>query len=310
MESQVAVIDLGGTKIAGALADLEGSLHDHDRVDTPSREGGTAVANAVIGLAKSLIEVGETRGVSVRGIGIGSAGVVDPGGRKIIGSTDAILGWVGTPLADLVEAALGLPVTVENDVNAHLRGEAWKGAGAGKANLAMMALGTGIGGAIMVHGDIIVGPHGTVGDFGHLPTLLPTRRACTCGRSTPHLEAVASGPGLYAWYLEKGGDPIVGGAKELEQRALAGDELAAETYREVGAETGRALGSLVNILDPEMIIVGGGLANSGEIWWEPLREAYRGQLVDSLQNIPVAKAQLGNQAALVGAAKKIWDFLG
>ena len=202
---------------------------------------------------------------------------------------------------------MNLPVTLENDVNAHLRGEAWKGAGAGKNYVAMMALGTGIGGALMINGEILVGPHGTAGDFGHLPTLLPTKRACTCGRGVPHLETVASGPGLYAWYLENGGDPAVGGARELEKRALSGDALAAHIYTEVAAETGRALGSIVNTVDPEVMIVGGGLANSTDIWWKPLRAAYQEQLVNILREVPLVKATLGNAAALVGAAKKIWN---
>lgn len=310
MTEQVAVIDLGGTKIAGALADPDGGLHHKQRVYTPSQLGPDAVVAAVVGLVSDLQAVGVANGATVRGVGIGSAGVVDAAGRNIIASTDAIKDWAGTPLADRVADATGLAVTLENDVNSHLRGEAWKGVGAGKHHLAMMALGTGIGGAVMMNGEIMVGPRGTVGDFGHLPTFLPTKRACTCGRQVPHLEAVASGPGLVAWYHEKGGDSGVDGAKALEALAEDGDALALETYREAGRETGRALGTIVNVFDPEVMIVGGGLANSGELWWAALREAYREQLVDALREVPVVKAQLGNQAALVGAAQKIWDYLG
>lgn len=310
MTEKVAVIDLGGTKIAGALADPDGRLHDQQRVYTPSQEGPEAVVAAVAGLVQDLQAAGTAGGANIVGVGIGSAGVVDAAGRNIIAATDAIKDWAGTPLAELVEAATGLPVTLENDVNAHLRGEAWKGAGVGKMNLAMMALGTGIGGAVMMNGEIMVGPRGTIGDFGHLPTFLATKRACTCRRQVPHLEAVASGPGLVAWYHEKGGDNAVTGAKALEKMAESGDPLALETYREAGRETGRALGTIVNIFDPELVIVGGGLGNSGELWWGALREAYREQLVDALREVPVVKAQLGNQAALVGAAKKIWDYLG
>lgn len=306
---QVIVIDLGGTKIAGALADRDGRLTETRRVLTPSRQGAAGVVAEIVRLVRDLDAQAGMCGITVRGIGIGSAGVVDRAGRNIIAATDAIKGWAGTPVADLIEAETGLPVTLENDVNAHLRGEAWKGVGQGKRQLAMMALGTGIGGAVMIDGEIVVGPRGTVGDFGHLPTFLPTKRACSCGRNTPHLEAVASGPGLQEWYLEKGGDCSISGVKELEKKAQAGDDLALETYQEVGRETGRALGSIVNILDPEIMIVGGGLANSSEIWWQPLRAAYQEQLVEVLCNVPVVKAQLGNQAALVGAAKKIWDFL-
>lgn len=309
-EEHVIAIDLGGTKIAGAIADREGGLSLPSRVDTPSRDGGAAVVGAINSLVARLLASAKAAGVgTIVGIGIGSAGVVDTTGRRIVASTDAILGWIGTEVADMVEAETGLPATLENDVNAHLRGEVWKGAGAGKRDAVMMALGTGIGGAIMVGGEILVGPHGTAGDFGHLPTFLPTARACTCGRTVPHLEAVASGPGLFTWYLERGGDPAVGGARELERLAQSGDALAAETYAKVGAETGRALGSIVNVVDPEVVIVGGGLANSGELWWGPLRAAYREQLVDALQDVPLVKATLGNQAALVGATKKIWNRL-
>lgn len=303
---QVVVIDLGGTKIAGGVANREGELEDLRRIPTPAQAGGKAVVAAVVELVRDLQQ---SHANALQGIGIGCAGVVDSAGRSIAASTDAIRAWAQTPIADLVERAAGLPVTLENDVCAHLRGEAWKGAGEGKTELVMMALGTGIGGAVMMGGKILYGPHGTAGDFGHMSTLLPTKRACSCGRDVAHLEAVASGPGLYAWYLEKGGNPKVSGAKELEQLALSGDALARETYEEVGGETGRALGSIVNIFDPQAVIVGGGLANSGEVWWEPLRRAYRAELVDVLQEVPVLKARLGNQAALVGAAKKIWNYL-
>lgn len=307
----VIAIDLGGTKIAACLADRDGNLSLPSRVDTPSREGGLAVVGAINSLVS---QVRASAHVSAKdnivGVGIGSAGVVDPSGQRIIGSTDAISGWIGTEVVKLVETETGLPATLENDVNAHLRGEAWKGAGAGHENAAMMALGTGIGGAVMVHGDILVGPHGTCGDFGHLPTFLPTKRPCTCGRNVAHLETVASGPGLFAWYVEKGGNPAVKDARGLEELAMQGDALAVETYTEVAVETGRALGSIVNILDPEVIIVGGGLANSGDIWWEPLLASYHEQLVDILTEVPLVKATLGNQAALVGAAKKIWNRVG
>ena len=310
MSEHVIAIDLGGTKIAAALADREGNLSLPSRVDTPAREGGLAVIHAIQDLVLDIRNQAQQQGFdSILGVGIGSAGVVDALGQRIIGATDAIRDWVGTKVTQLVETAVGLPVTLENDVNAHLRGEVWKGAGAGRNAVAMMALGTGIGGAFMANGEILVGPHGTVGDFGHLPTFLPTKRACTCGRNVAHLETVASGPGLVAWYIECGGDPEVGNARELEQRALAGDALAMQTYTEVAAETGRALGTIVNVLDPEVMIVGGGLANSTDIWWQPVREAYRCQLVDILRDVPLVKAVLGNQAALVGAAKKIWNHL-
>lgn len=304
----VIAIDLGGTKIAAALADRDGHLSLPCRTDTPAHEGGAAVVGAINALVGEVRSQAHKDGIDrIVGVGIGSAGVVDLAGQRIIASTDAIRGWAGTEVVSLVESAVNLPVTLENDVNAHLRGEAWKGAGAGKNYVAMMALGTGIGGALMINGEILVGPHGTAGDFGHLPTLLPTKRACTCGRGVPHLETVASGPGLYAWYLENGGDPVVGGARELEKRALSGDALAARIYTEVAAETGRALGSIVNTVDPEVMIVGGGLANSTDIWWKPLRAAYQEQLVNILREVPLVKATLGNAAALVGAAKKIWN---
>lgn len=308
MTVPVIGIDLGGTKIAGALVSPQGQPGQRFRVDTPSANGGRAVAQAVIDL------VGQIRATSghASAIGIGSAGVVDVEGRSIVSATDAIPGWAGTPLADLVEAATGLPVRVINDVHAHALGEFWMGAGRGAESVLMVACGTGVGGALvsrLVEGGVWRGVHGLGGHFGHIPVNATTRRRCSCGRPEAHLESFASGPGLYEWYLERGGSPQVGGARELESRALAyfysegDDALAAAVYRDSGRVLGQVLSGLVNSLDPEIVIVGGGLANAGSLWWDPLREGYALGLMDLVREVPLLKPQLESNSAIIGAAR-------
>lgn len=309
MKSSVIAIDIGGTKIAGGLVAFPShSERDESTTDslvtsdpawtapTPTT-GGQHVADTVVTLVKRISEAtGETSPIAV---GIGSAGVIDSNGRTIVSATDAIPGWAGTPLADIVEQAVGLPVIIENDVHAHARGEAVFGAGAGAGSTLMVAVGTGIGGAFTFNGEIVRGARGLAGHVGHIITPQGRGHTCSCG-CDGHLEAIASGPGMTRWFNTRGGSAI--DARDLEQQALAGDDLAKTVLSEAATATGEIMAGFVNSLDPDIVILGGGLARAGDLYWQPLRAGFTTQLMPPLAQTPLVPATLGSSAALIGAA--------
>lgn len=294
----LVALDIGGTKIAAAKTTQAGEILARASAPTPATAGGAAIISTALELIETLCA--DDR---VTRIGVGTAGVVDRQGETIIAATDAIRGWVGTNLARELSAATGATVRVENDVNAHLRGEMWQGAARGATSVLMAAIGTGIGGAIALNGEVLIGAHGLGGDIGHVaisPSL--TELVCPCGAGSAHLEAIASGPGMAAWYVERGGSEQITSGKALFDAAPT-DRLAAQVIADAATLIGRALGGIANVFDPQVVVIGGGVANAGERWWRPLQDAFASALMPSLAALAPRAASLGNDAALLGATK-------
>lgn len=297
-------IDIGGTKIAGALVDSDGNVvaskKDYPTWSAPTpKTGGEAVANKVASIAALVTEKAMEMGRAPIGCGIGSAGVIDPSGRFIRSATDAIPGWSGTQLADIVEATTNLPTIIENDVHAHARGEAWLGAGAGYKAVLMVAVGTGIGGAFTFNGEIVRGATGLAGHVGHIITPYGRGHECSCGVDG-HLESIAAGPSMVRWANQRGATVTDG--IDLERQAEAGQTIPLETLTDAATATGEIIAGLVNCLDPEIVILGGGMAAAGEVYWGPLRSAYQAQLMPALKEVPLVPAALGGAAPQAGAA--------
>ena len=316
MQKLVVGIDLGGTKMAGALVDSEGNLVGPIlKVPTPAHDGRAAMLDAIAELAGKVIAAGTTNtgAWTIAGVGIGTAGVVDVTSGSIVASTDAISEWAGTQVREgvgqlLKEAGYNVPIHVENDVDAHAGGEAWLGAGRGARCAIVVAVGTGVGGAVVIDGQTWRGTHHLAGDLGHFPAVGAQGEPCTCGRFG-HLEAVSAGPQIYRRYLALGGDAQVSGTRELETRAEAGDELAAQVYRDSAQALANVLVGLAYTLDPDCIIISGGLANAGKCWWGPLQETFKAQLSGPLENLELVSAQLGSTAPIVGAARGAWQLI-
>lgn len=309
--AQVVAIDVGGTKVSAALVDTAGRISANVRADTPSHDGA-ALTELIASLPQKVAQAAGLADLSgVAGVGIGSAGVVAADGRSIVSATDAIRGWAGQQVVARLEEVSGLPGFMCNDVHAHALGEVWLGAGRGSESVLLAAAGTGLGGAFFTRRDgLWRGERGLAGHFGHLPVPFTTQRTCSCGRQVSHLESFASGPGLVGDYHELGGDLRITSAKALEELANAGDELAQRAYRRSGEALGAALAGLVNAFDPQVVIVGGGLARSGKCWWDPLEAAFRGGLMDLVRDIELHPAHLGNEAALAGGAYLAFRNLG
>ena len=304
---RVVAVDLGGTKIAAAPVDASGECGAVEVRSTPAQEGPDRILEAVTRLVRDVNErLGDGRRVA--GVGVGAAGVIDSATGTVLSATDALAGWPGTRVADQLGDQLELPVFVDNDVNAHAAGEAWRGAAQGADSVLMVAVGTGVGGAVVMGGEPLRGAHHVAGEIGHAPTRGADHLRCGCGR-LGHLEAVASGPGLWRNYRARGGDPAAPDARDVVLRARHGDPVAQHVVEEAGRRLGAALAGIVTVLDPDVVVVGGGLTAAGPTWWQAMEHAMRAELIDVLAEVPLRPAELGDRAALVGAAHLAWTRL-
>lgn len=254
-------IDFGGTKIEGIMLDRDGAELARKRIPTPRHD-----YDASIGAIHNLVlDLERQAGVTAARIGIGVPGAVDREDGRVRGGnatwmTDRDLG------ADLA-AALGRPVKLANDANCFVLSEARDGAGAGADVVFGAVLGSGVGGGLVVHGRLLEGANAITGEWGHVP--LPDPRdderpgpVCSCG-IPGHVEAWLSGRALAADYARRiGRDPADGPrAQEVIARSGAGEAAAEETLRRFEDRLGRALATIVNVIDPDVIVLGGGLSN-------------------------------------------------
>ncbi|WP_040283530.1 ROK family protein [Tessaracoccus massiliensis] len=295
-------VDLGGTKTAVALVASDGALGEVVTAPTPAAEGGDAVLDVVADLVRRVMPD------DVLGVGVGTAGVVDSRAGCIISSTDTFRCWVGTDVASGLRSRLSWGddrrVCVLNDVDAHAMGEFRFGAAQGLESLFMVAVGTGVGGALVLGGKLRTGAHHVAGEMGHMPVPGAKKLRCPCGRPG-HLEAIAAGPAIERRYASLGGDRASG--RDIMERADAGyDDDARTVVRDAAVALGKAIAGVVTVVDPAAVVIGGGVADAGPVWWQPLRDTIRSEVVPVLAELPVLKAQLGSSAALVGAAAQVF----
>jgi glucokinase len=303
---RVAAVDLGGTKTAACLVDRAGVCGPVLTRPTPAMAGPERVLDHIAALIRDL--TGNADGDRLVGVGVGSAGIIDTGTGRVVSATKAIAHWPGTNIAAGLKHRLGgVSVVVDNDVNAHAAGESWLGAGRGRRRVFMAAVGTGIGGALVVDGHPVRGAHHVAGEIGHIPARGADHLTCACGRPG-HLEAIGSGPGLLHHFHSLGGDPAVCETRDIFA-AVDGDRVAARAVQDAAQALGRCLAGIRTTVDPEVVIIGGGMAGAGQVWWRPMDEALRAEVVDVLQPVPLVPAELGGQAALVGAARLAWTEL-
>ena len=259
-------LDYGGTKIEGVVLDADGAERARARVPTPrfDYDGGI---RAIRGLLEQL--EGQAGG-RIERVGIGVPGSVDRGTGRITKGNSTWLN--GRDLRGDLTSALERPVRIANDANCFALSEAMDGAGAGAQVVLGAILGTGVGGGIVVNGALVEGVNAIAGEWGHvpLPTPLDDERPgplCSCGVAG-HCEAWLSGPSLGADYARRAGLPVADAptAPEIVAMAAAGDAGAAETLRRYEDRLGRALGMIANILDPDVIVLGGGLSNVSRLY--------------------------------------------
>ncbi|MCR2809139.1 MULTISPECIES: ROK family glucokinase [unclassified Microbacterium] len=299
-------IDIGGTKIAGGVVDASGRILEQLRVDTPVDT--RALADAVIAMVRSLRESHD-----VEAVGVAAAGFVDRDRASVIHAPN--IAWRNEPLKAVLEARIDLPVTIENDANAAGWAEFRFGAGRNVDNMVMLTMGTGVGGAVVLDGALFRGGHGIAAELGHT-RFSRDGLLCGCGQQGC-LEQYASGRALQreanaiadAGGMGAGLAAVRAGQGTLEGAAIsrlvmAGDPGAVEALRRVATALGEACGGFQAVLDPELFVIGGGVAQLGDQLLTPVRIAYETSL-PGYGDRPVAAfaiAQLGNDAGLIGAA--------
>lgn len=248
-------IDLGGTKIEIIALDAAGQILARERVATPQGDYPATLA-AMVGLVAQV----EARLGQRGSVGIGTPGSVSRLTGRIKNANSTCL--IGQPLVQDLEARLGRPVRIANDANCFALSEAVDGAAAGAEVVFGVILGTGVGGGVVVHGRALDGPHGIAGEWGHNPLPLPAGDdlplpPCYCGRAGC-IETYLSGPGMAADHARHTG--VVLDARTIVARAAAGDGAALATRQRYGERLARALAGIINVLDPDVIVLGGGVS--------------------------------------------------
>jgi glucokinase len=295
-------LDIGGTKTAAALVYDDGTVGRLLRVATPAAAGPAAVLATAADLARQLLHAAGTVPLAC---GVGTAGAVDPTGR--IGHATATLpGWTGTDVGAALSDALDLPVTVLNDVHAMAVGEARHGAARGTPDVLVVAAGTGIGGALIQHGSLLVGRHGLAGSVGHLPAVRRDGRRCSCG-GYDHVESYAAGPAIAADYATRAGLSAVPPLERVGHAARDEDPAALAALTDGGQVLGAGLAAAANLLDPALIVLGGGVLGLGPRFVDAVEYALRESALPGPDQIPLRTAALGPAAVLAGAARAALD---
>ena len=294
-------VDIGGTKIAAGIVSETGDLLLFERVSTNAHEGGPTVLARALRLAESVLAQGETQGIErPRAVGIGAGGQINERG-VVVSATDILPGWAGTRLADAFCETLDLFACADNDVHALAMGEQKWGAGKGGQNLVYLALGTGVGGAIISGGKLHRSQTGVSGEIGHL--IIDPNGPLTNSGTRGCLEEYASGPALLRRFVQLGG--TVTGENPPPYAHLARQDVngpAARAVQETGEMLGIALVSLAHLFGPEKFIIGGGVAALGELLFEPARRILQECALAPVKNTPVVVASLGPNASVIGAA--------
>ena len=283
-------IDIGGTKIACGLVSDMGEVLRQVRCPTPLT-GGTSILDAALSLAA------EFRAEPFSAIGIGTGGQVNADLGIIASATPLLPGWAGTAVKAAFESEFNLPCFVDNDVNALAVGEYRFGAGQELGTVVYLALGTGVGGALLLNGRLHHGAHWTGAEFGHLLLAM--------GEDAPRrtLEEFAGGPGLVQTYREISGfnGDITGESIAAEARQNPESQAALAVTR-TGEYLGWGLVSLANIMDPDLIVIGGGLAALGDSLLDPARRVLSHHALPGPAQCRIVPAALGADASLIGAA--------
>ena len=312
-ELPVLAVDLGGTKIATAIVS-KGKIITGAHQFTKAHEGPESVINRILSMIGSLLELKELDLSKVGGISIAAAGAIDSN-KGVVTFSPNLPGWRNVPLKDIVEEKYGINTYVLNDASAAALGEHQFGAGRRVDNLILLTLGTGIGGGIIINGELYLGPSGAAGEIGHM-SIDVNGQEDKCG-NIGCLELIASGTAVAKEAIrrvkqgEKSSlaDIVSGNIENITTEMVAtaaknGDSLAIEVISRMANYLGIGLVNLVNIFNPEMIVIGGGMANMGDILFEPVRRIVKERAFQlAVGLVQIVQAELGNNAGMIGAAE-------
>ncbi len=304
-------VDLGGTNLKTGLVNMDGNILK--KVVTDTGGGKDVVLEQIVNSIKNIISNSGKDKSEITGIGIGTPGLVDSEKGIIRGLTN-IEGFENVHMKEYVECALDIPTSVDNDVNVMAYGELKCGAGKNAMNIVCLTLGTGVGGGIIIDGEIYRGSSLSAGEIGHIPVNINGPK-CICG-GRACLESYIGRDRIIKRTIEKltqrkesiipklvEGDLEKITPKIIYEAAAAGDMLAIEIWRETAQYLATALAGIINVLNPELIVIGGGVANAGKYLFDPLRDMIKKRVFPFLaEKTKIVRAQLGEEAGIIGSA--------
>ena len=306
-------IDLGGTNIAGGLVDMEGKLFHTDSVPTGLPCPAEQIADRIADLCRRMTQAAGLELQQAAWVGVGAPGSVDTATGTVLYANN--LDFHNAPLGDLLRQRLGLPVCVDNDANVAAWGEYCAGAGAGSRSMVMVTLGTGVGGGVVLDGRMLTGCNGAAAELGHI-VIQQDGKECNCGMrgcfeqygSVTALidqarEAMAADPNSKLWELAGGDSANVTGRVVFDARA-AGDPTAIGVVERYIGYLCVGITSIINIFQPDILCLGGGISRQGDVLVEPLRayNAVHGYARDCTPQTKIVAAQLFGDAGIIGAA--------
>lgn len=310
MANYVFGVDVGGTSVKMGLFDKNGNVLDKWEIPTRTADSGKNILPDIAASIKEKMAEKSLAKEDVAGVGIGVPGPVEKSGvvHKAVN-----LGWSELNMKEELAALLdGMRVEGGNDANVAALGEMWKGGGQGHKNLVAVTLGTGVGGGIIVNGEIMTGATGAGGEIGHIHVEDDETEACGCG-NYGCLEEYASATGITRLAnrtLQKSDKDSVlrngeVSAKTVFDAVKAGDELAIEIAQQFGEYLGKGLGVIAGIINPEIFVIGGGVSKAGEVLFDYIKPSFERTAFHGSKDVIFALATLGNDAGIYGAARLV-----
>ncbi len=312
-DKHVLAADIGGTNTRMAVVNKDGDILTLLKKSTYCKEGRDEMIRFIVSCVGETIEKSKLSKKEICGMGIGFPGPLNAETGTVFNPPN-LIGWDSVPLRDILEKELNVPVAIENDANAAALGEWWKGAGSGTDSLFCITLGTGVGGGIILDGKVWHGASSIAGEIGHT-TVIRDGIKCTCG-NIGCLERYACSGGI----LKRVNDALLKGRendlqslmnlKQVDQMVEQGNEIVINVIKETGVILGIAIANIANLLNPEMIVLFGGVTNLGENLVEPLKEEVkRRAFKKATESLRIELSQLGDNSGILGAARNILSKL-
>ena len=317
-------LDLGGTNVRAAVIDRGGRQLGGGRAASKAHDGVTSTVAQIALAVRNALEEAGLKKEDVAGLGMGVPGHIDPAGRTILWAPnffdDEGKPYRNIAFADPVGAKVGLPVLMGNDANVAALGEFRFGAGRAVQTMVMLTLGTGIGGGIILDGKLWTGATGGAGEIGHIIVAAGERGGAAAFGSLESMGQIAAITERAARKICEGRKSLLAERvdydwhlltpKDIADAAMEGDDVANETFEEIGYYVGLGIASMVNLLNPEMVVVGGGVALAGDLIFEPIRRAARANAIKTMIDVcPIVPAELGDDAGIYGGASLVLDAI-
>lgn len=313
MSQYIFGVDIGGTTVKLGFFDREGNLLEKWEIPTRTEEGGVNILPDIAESVRGKIKERQIAMEDVAGVGVGAPGPIDGDG---VVHRAVNLGWGTFSVKETLEDILHLPVMAGNDANVAALGEMWKGGGQGSSDLIVATLGTGVGGGIITGGKVLTGVGGAGGEIGHVHVEDAETETCNCGNKGC-LEQYASATGITRLanrkLAESDKESVLRGgeisAKTVFDAVKQKDALAMEVAEEFGKYLGDGLAMIASVVNPDTIVIGGGVSKAGEILIDYIRPHYEMNVFHASRNVKFALATLGNDAGIYGSARLVLDAI-